>query len=87
MSCCCSSHCDRFTICVLAYESGTVVNWHDYGYGGIGSPGHWYCGTLGNYGMFEPVNPEILLHKIKFYQDALEELKRLTDKEELKYES
>ena len=84
---CCSSHCERYMICALAYESGSVVNWHEYGHGGIGSPEFWHCGPSGNYHMFEPVNPEILQAKIKMYQTALEELRLFTMKEEAKHES
>lgn len=83
---CCSSCCERYTICALAYESGSVVNWHEYGHGGIDSPEFWYCGPSGNYSMFEPVDPVILENKIAAYQAALDRLKKLINQEE-KHES
>lgn len=79
---CCSVHCERYWICARAYESGSVVNWHEYGSGGYNIPTTHYCGPDGKYGMFEPADPAILESKIAAYQIALERLKNLLSQEE-----
>lgn len=79
---CCSTHCDRYWICARAYESGSVVNWHEYGSGGYNIPTTHYCGPDGNYGMFQPADPAILEGKIAAYQVALDRLNKLISQEE-----
>ena len=78
---CCSVHCDRYIICARAYESGSVVNWHEYGSGGYNIPTTYYCGPEGNYGMFMPANPTILENKIAAYKAALDRLKTFISEE------
>lgn len=78
---CCSAQCERHWICARAYEDGQCVNWHDYGYGGVGTIDVSYCGPSGNYNMFKPVDECVLENKIAAYQVALERLKQLKQEE------
>lgn len=79
---CCSTHCERYWICARAYESGSAVNWHEYGSGGYMVPSLSYCGPDGSYGLFQPADPSILENKIAAYQVALERLRNLLSQEE-----
>ena len=79
---CCSTHCKLYGICAKAYESGPSVNWHDYITWVHNKPIEYYCGSDGNYGMFEPADPELLENKSSEYQVALEKLKTLLSQEE-----
>jgi hypothetical protein len=56
---CCSSKCDRVHDCGLHYSNSLGVHqiedFSTCGSGGISDPGNWWCGSLGNYKMFEPI--------------------------------
>ena len=79
---CCSTHCERYWICAHAYETGSTVNWYDYGYGGLGTQDVSYCGPSVHYVMFEPVDEAILEGKIAAYQVALERLREIKHEKE-----
>ena len=61
-TCCCSSHCKKYFDCQLADINNEginfVENYHEYGSGTFTDEGcvtEHYCGGLGNYKMFEPI--------------------------------
>lgn len=78
---CISSQCERYLICARSYSSGSCVNWHDYGYGGISSEGLTYCGPESDYAMFVPVEEQVLETQIIMYQKQLEKLQKLKQEE------
>lgn len=75
---CCSSECERKHLCAhyinnpretTGYES--VENYYTFGFGSISSEGcttRWECGPHGGWGMFAPINVELL----KKQRDALD---------------
>ena len=77
---CCSNQCERRNKC--AHYIGnpsendgveSVVNWYSHGwasYSDTGCEQHWDCGPHGNWGMFSPVNVELL----KKQRDSLDKL-------------
>ena len=79
-TCCCSSHCKKYFDCQLAdiNNEGTnfVNNYHEWGSGIFADEVcviEHYCGELGDYKMFEPVeNKEDKEEKIPFPFQYLE---------------
>ena len=88
---CCSSKCERRHLCahntmnpreISGWE--TVEDYYWYGSGSISSQGceeHWWCGPHGDWGMFVPINVELL----KKQRDALNET--IKELESGKYEA
>ena len=78
-TCCCSSHCKKYFDCQLAdiNNEGTniVENYHEWGSGTFTDEGcvieHW-CGELGGYKMFEPIEKTKAEEKIPFPFQFLE---------------
>lgn len=76
---CCSSQCERRHLCAHntvnpreTYGLETVEDYYWYGSGSISSEGcteYWWCGPHGNWGMFTPINVELL----KKQRDTLNE--------------
>ena len=88
---CCSSQCERRRLCAHymdnprgtdEYES--VESYYTFGSGSISSEGcevHYWCGPHGDWGMFTPINVELLKKK----RDALDET--IKELESGKYEA
>lgn len=67
-TCCCSSHCKKYFDCRLADINNNgmhlVENYHGWGSGTYTDEGcviEHYCGELGNYKMFEPIENGMIL--------------------------
>ena len=75
---CCSSECERKHLCVhyVGNPRGTdkiesVESYYWFGSGSISSEGcenHWWCGPHGDWGMFTPIDVNLL----KKQKDALD---------------
>lgn len=88
---CCSSQCERRHLCAHymdnpreTYRGESIEDYYWCGYGSISSAGceeSWWCGPHGDWGMFTPMNVEIL----KKYRDALNET--IKELESGKYEA
>ena len=73
MKTCCSSHCKKYFDCQLADINNEGMNvvedYHEWGSGTYTDKGcviEHYCGELGNYKMFEPIEEIELEEKIPF---------------------
>lgn len=78
-TCCCSSHCKKYFDCQLAdinNEGMNIVeNYHEWGFGTYTDEGcviEHYCGELGDYKMFEPIEKLEVEEKIPFPFQFLE---------------
>lgn len=78
-ACCCSSHCKKYFNCQLAdinNEGMNIVeNYHEWGSGTYTDEGcviEHYCGELGDYKMFEPIEEIEVEEKIPFSFQFLE---------------
>lgn len=85
-TCCCSSHCKRYFDCQLAdinNEGMNIVeNYHEWGSGTYTDEGcviEHYCGELGNYKMFEPIEPTVITITQEFDLGSDEELQKCID--------
>lgn len=72
-TCCCSSHCKKYFDCQLADINNEGVNYvnnyHEWGSGTYTDEGcviEHYCGELGDYKMFEPIEKINMEVNIKF---------------------
>lgn len=67
---CCSNRCERKLKCAHHMDNPretngweSVEDYYYYGSGSISSEGceeHWWCGPHGNWGMFTPIDVELL---------------------------
>lgn len=81
---CCSNQCERRHKCAnhMNNPRGTngiesVENYYWFGSGSISSEGcteNWWCGPHGNWGMFTPVNVELLKKKRDALDKTIKEL-------------
>lgn len=88
---CCSSQCERRHKCAHymdnpreTYKGENVEDYYWYGSGSISSEGceeRWWCGPHGDWGMFTPLNVELL----KMYRDNLD--KTIKELERGEYET
>ena len=69
---CTGSGCGRATKCALYYMNpqpecrkyDNIENLSTFGWGSADGSGEWYCGSLGNYKMFEPIPDQMLYEMI-----------------------
>ncbi len=81
---CCSGQCERKHLCAhnTANPRETdgwenVEDYYWYGSGSISSEGcteHWWCGPHGNWGMFTPINVELLKKQRDRLNETIKEL-------------
>jgi hypothetical protein len=92
---CCSSQCERKHLCAYyidnpretaGYES--VESYYTFGSCSISSEGcreTWACGPMGSWGMFRPINPDILRKQIDRLNNTIKELENLREQEPQKF--
>lgn len=83
---CCSNQCERRHKCAHytgnpreADEYESIENYYYFGSCSISSEGceeHWWCGPHGNWGMFTPINTELLKRQRDALDKTIEELER-----------
>ena len=83
---CCSSQCKRARKCANYIGNPretdrceNVEDYYWYGSGSISSEGcteHWWCGQHGNWGMFTPVDVELLKQQRDALDKTIKELER-----------
>lgn len=64
---CCSNRCEKRFTCKRQYISGCCEDYYSFGSGGLNSDGKitetYWCGPLGNYNMYIPIDKSIIINE------------------------